>query len=497
MATLHRADNVLVLRIVYDGLAEAGKTTTLRTLSGRLASQCVTPEESDGRTVFFDWFEYRGGRFEGCELQCQVVSVPGQRSLARRRQHLLASADAVVQVASIDSKNLDETIARLQRVKRELDGTPPVGMVLQANKRDLPGALPLVDLREALSAASLPLSVIESTASLGHGVREAFVFAVRLALDHVRELMDLGQLPEGPPKISSPEGLLAELRANEMSPSLRLGTERSSVDSSSPMASALRSVEGSNGTSTSVETPNGADVGPRTPNATVPSGCIWPPVDGRVYLADATETTPTLTRIASGYWGTTASGWRFFSREEDRYEKVEAGRQRLLENARTHALHARLVSHPRCLVLAADGNGAWRLWQIVRERLSMRDRLALILGESDSTRVADTLFDTVRRVLELEEKIAEVPNSPVKASLDTTGVFSGQTLYVGLMTTEQMPQDSRDPTLQDEIRAALEDLPQHRLAVVSALSRKRSEASRSRYPSSTLEVLEVLEGALT
>ncbi|HKU41917.1 MAG TPA: hypothetical protein VJR89_27355, partial [Polyangiales bacterium] len=99
MPIIDNKRGVLVVRLVYDGPPMSGKTTSLRTLARGLGVSVETPEERDGRTVYFDWMDYVGGLFEGRQIRCQVVSVPGQTEHARRRQQLLASADAVVLVA--------------------------------------------------------------------------------------------------------------------------------------------------------------------------------------------------------------------------------------------------------------------------------------------------------------------------------------------------------------------------------------------------------------
>src|SRR5690349_23457204 len=97
MAVLDTAAGEIVIRIVYDGPAEAGKTTSLRALAGSLAQRTHTPaEDGSGRTLWFDWMEYVGGRFEGYRIRCQLVSVPGQVELAARRRQIVLGADAVV-----------------------------------------------------------------------------------------------------------------------------------------------------------------------------------------------------------------------------------------------------------------------------------------------------------------------------------------------------------------------------------------------------------------
>jgi GTPase SAR1 family protein len=96
LAILDKQNNHIVIRLVYDGPPLAGKTTSLKALAGSLSQDIYTPEEVDGRTIFFDWMEYTGGLFEGYQIRCQIISIPGQIVLAPRRQRLLESADAVV-----------------------------------------------------------------------------------------------------------------------------------------------------------------------------------------------------------------------------------------------------------------------------------------------------------------------------------------------------------------------------------------------------------------
>src|SRR5215468_10552355 len=172
MALLHSEANEIVIRLVYDGPPEAGKTTSLRSLAGSLAQPSHTPaEDPDGRTLWFDWMEYVGGRFEGCRIRCQIVSVPGQRALAARRHRVLEGADVVIFVGDSAAREVPRTLAYLFELRDILAAataaTAPVGVILQANKRDLADAVPLDDLRAALAHASWPICVVESIAADG------------------------------------------------------------------------------------------------------------------------------------------------------------------------------------------------------------------------------------------------------------------------------------------------------------------------------------------
>jgi len=105
MAIIDDTRGVLVVRIVYDGPALSGKTTSLRALAQGVSSKVDCPAELAGRTLYFDWVDYVGGLFDGRQIRCQIVSVPGQKDLSHRRKLLLETADAVVLV--LDTRQLE------------------------------------------------------------------------------------------------------------------------------------------------------------------------------------------------------------------------------------------------------------------------------------------------------------------------------------------------------------------------------------------------------
>jgi GTPase SAR1 family protein len=144
LALLDRERNLIVLRVVYDGPPKAGKTTSLRALAGSLGQPLYSPAEEDGRTLYFDWMDYTGGRFDGYQIRCQIISVPGQRELTARRHRLLREADAVVFVADSTEVQLDRTIELLGELPRlTSDATaPPVGVVCRPTSATCPTPRP-------------------------------------------------------------------------------------------------------------------------------------------------------------------------------------------------------------------------------------------------------------------------------------------------------------------------------------------------------------------
>lgn len=220
MAAYDPARAEIVLRVVYDGFAGSGKTTNLHALYDaftlRAADKVWVPAQTrSGRTLFFDWLELEGGFLGDWPLRCQVLSVPGQFALAEKRFVLLHDCDAVVLV--VESTTHGVATARVARcfldaVRSVMPGGGP-GYLVQANKRDLPRALPLDALAGLLApVASPPPRVLEATARTGDGVRETFLAALDLARDRLRPLLAAGLDPRTLPPPQTADALYATLR---------------------------------------------------------------------------------------------------------------------------------------------------------------------------------------------------------------------------------------------------------------------------------------------
>ncbi|HEX7150232.1 MAG TPA: GTPase domain-containing protein [Thermoanaerobaculia bacterium] len=440
MAVLDVEQNAVVIRIVYDGPPEAGKTTSLRALSASLARPMTTPAELDGRTLYFDWLEYTGGLFEGHQIRCQIVTVPGQTVLAQRRRALLESADVVVFVSDSTAEAVETTRAymtELRAILKTLPG-PPVGVIVQANQRDRVGAVELATLRAALPGSGI--AVLESVATEGRGVREAFVFAVRLALDRVREFLRNRSLPISTPDVQTSEDLLQHLQHREgatpkEAPGID-GTNRTSrtdrTNRTEPPLTYRSSAASAFQATIAQESqqPKTASLTPLPPDHHVPSGMIWPPVEGRVLLLEACAEPFMPQQTPHGDWTGATSGWRFHSPKQASYADPELGRKALIQWARLHANGQRWFSAPRAIALAATGDGTWRLWQIVRAATSVRD--AVVRGEASPRALLRSLLDAGRLLLAAAEALPLAP-CRLPITVDTVGSADGVPLYVGFL----------------------------------------------------------------
>lgn len=482
MAILDTAANEIVIRVVYDGPPEAGKTTSMRALGASLSQSTVSPEEdAGGRTLWFDWMEYVGGRFEGSRIRCQIVSVPGQRELGARRKLLLGSADVVVFVGDSTPARWDVSLDYLFELRGLV--AKDVGVVFQANKRDAVGAIDLDQLRLRLGDARWSIGVVESVAADGTGIREAFVYGVRLALDRVREMIVAGTLKEGPPELTSPEQLLAQLRGISASgsgamPRVRVapvdsvaGTLlRDILDAETAVAVSAAPIEVAG-------TWAGGPVGPapRPPDATVPSGAIWPPVEGRALLYEVSQLPLAVRRLANGDWvAGLGTGWRVVSSRDAAFESLDAGRAALVVWARLHAACVPVVSPRRCIVLAATGDGSWRLWQIVRAESSLRDHAAGAASEPTPDLAVFRLCETARLLVDFHARVEAMPCA-LPCGLDTVGQTDARAVYIGLMPEiGAVDRDDRSAAelVESELGPVVElDLASQRDALGTALQR--------------------------
>jgi signal recognition particle receptor subunit beta len=387
MAVIDPRSGALVIRVVYDGGPGAGKTTSLRTLAARLGVNVEAPREVNGRTVFFDWVDYTGGLFEGRQIRCQIISVPGQASLAPRRAHLLRGADVVIFVGDTSPEgypSLDRYLHGLLVLLRSIPG-PTIGVVLQANKRDHLGAAPLESLRDFRNGEAR-LAVFESVATDGAGIREAFVFAVRLALDRVRDLMASGKLLHGPPEIDTSGELLAHLKLIE-GDQLQMAVDDGLVHTrlaslrSAPIDSSNRSSGPSAPRAASAPHISEHPVGtaaPRTselPTSEVPSGLVWPPIEGRIMLHHATAEPPgSVQRSDAEYSCVGASGWIFYSASQAIFPDLNSARAALVAWARAHVCHLDIITEQRCVVVVQDREH-FRLWQVIRTCRNLSDEV--------------------------------------------------------------------------------------------------------------------------
>ncbi len=480
MAVIDETREVLVVRIVYDGPALSGKTTSLKALARGVSSQVNTPAETAGRTLFFDWVDYVGGLFDGRQIRCQIVGVPGQRELAERRRLLLETADAVVLVLDTRQAEWDFSLDWVRRTVpycRAKD--PPVGLVLQANKRDAEDAVEQQTMRADLNRIA-PVALVPSTATTGDGIREAFVLAVRLALDRVRALAASGRLLSGKPDDDTPEELLARLRDAERSGPLPVG--QAFAQSVAQSLALEHETTEPHATSPTIDaTPIDEELG-FVPDPMMPGGMIWPPVDGRALLHEVASLDIKPTRSGRADWCGSGSGFRFHSISSAVFSDPQSARNELIEWARLHAANTAHLSGGRAVILAEAGRGRRRLWQIVRAEATLRERLATALSQLEPEQLAEELLSVAAQLSSARESFFGTTVS-LPCTLWTVGAnTSRRATFVGLMPNRDQqlaPEPSGRELLRRELSPQLRELRRSRVDYSEVVAGVRARAEHA------------------
>jgi len=378
MPVFDSAADRIVVHVVYDGPAFAGKTTNLEQLCAFFTehrrSDLYTTQNAGERTVYLDWLQLEGGVVAGRKLRCQMITVPGQTVLARRRWHLLKRADVVVFVVEATRKGLDDARPMFDMVSsycRELARDLP--LVVQANKLDLPGALDAAAVARAFGLERE--RVVSAQANVGRGVRETAVIAIRAAANVVQRRV----LAEGVDGIAGlavhGREMQAEIerveRENPQSP-ISIMLEHRPPEQRLPAGPPEPPVTALVDLSAGIVTGGLPRVVPPLPQPAVESGCIWPAATGRellrsVPLEQATlraeamragvESTPRSFVFDAGSWCLRTSSERWFA-------GTDQARDALLALVRRKILLGPLLVSDTVLTLQSDPQGGYWLWTV-------------------------------------------------------------------------------------------------------------------------------------
>jgi len=193
MVLFNAATKELTAKIVYYGPGLCGKTTNLQNVYDSLPQdgrgKMLSLATQTDRTLFFDFLPIELGTIRGMKTRIQLYTVPGQVFYDATRKLVLRGADAVVFVADSQPQALEgnkesfqNLIDNLREQGSELDKLPHV---IQFNKRDIPGALPVETLDRELNRFHMP--TFEACANVGNGVRETLTGVAKLVLRHLAE----------------------------------------------------------------------------------------------------------------------------------------------------------------------------------------------------------------------------------------------------------------------------------------------------------------------
>jgi hypothetical protein len=180
-------------KIVYYGPGLGGKTTNLQYVyqitsaenKGKLISLATETE----RTLFFDFLPIDLGQIRGFRTRFHLYTVPGQVFYDSSRKLILKGVDGVVFVADSQEERLDANLESLSNLAQNLKehgfDLEKIPYVLQLNKRDLPSAMTVEDIKQQLLVKGEP--VIEAVATQGVGVLTTLKAVARQVLVELRK----------------------------------------------------------------------------------------------------------------------------------------------------------------------------------------------------------------------------------------------------------------------------------------------------------------------
>ena len=179
MPNINQAFREIVCKIVYYGPGLGGKTTNLQVVHGNIPDDyrgnLVSLATEQDRTLFFDFLPVDVGEVKGYKTKFQLYTVPGQVFYNATRKLVLRDVDGVVFVADSQENRYQDSIDSFRNLNdnlRELGLEPDqVPLVLQYNKRDLPGVVSLEKLEETFNPQG-KLRSFEAVAIEGTGIRE-------------------------------------------------------------------------------------------------------------------------------------------------------------------------------------------------------------------------------------------------------------------------------------------------------------------------------------
>ena len=178
MSLINYASRELNCKIVYYGTGLGGKTTNLEYVYSKVnpdaKGKMISLATETERTLFFDFLPIDLGEVKGFKTRFHLYTVPGQVYYNASRKLILKGVDGVIFVADSQKERMEANIEAMHNLYENLESygydLAKIPFALQYNKRDLPNAMSVEDLRSQLNPANVP--DFEGVAIEGRGVFE-------------------------------------------------------------------------------------------------------------------------------------------------------------------------------------------------------------------------------------------------------------------------------------------------------------------------------------
>jgi len=188
MSFINYSSREINCKIVYYGPGLCGKTTNLQYIYRRMTpdarGKMISLATETERTLFFDFLPLSLGEVRGFKTRFHLYTVPGQVFYDASRRLILRGVDGVVFCADSQLTRVDANVESMENLRvnlREQGYNPEqLPLVLQYNKRDLPGVASVAELHALLNRRNVP--EFESSATTGIGIFETLKAIIKLIL---------------------------------------------------------------------------------------------------------------------------------------------------------------------------------------------------------------------------------------------------------------------------------------------------------------------------
>jgi signal recognition particle receptor subunit beta len=194
MAFINYSAREINCKLVYYGPGLCGKTTNLKYIYEKTAADAkgkmISLATETERTLFFDFLPLALGEIRGFKTRFHLYTVPGQVFYDASRKLILKGVDGVVFVADSQEERFEANIESLENLKANLREQgydfDKIPLVLQYNKRDLPNAVSVDELKNSLNPTG-KIPDFEAAAQSGKGVFETLKALARLVLQELKK----------------------------------------------------------------------------------------------------------------------------------------------------------------------------------------------------------------------------------------------------------------------------------------------------------------------
>src|ERR1041385_2602706 len=192
MSFINYSSREINCKLVYYGPGLCGKTTNLHYIYAKTSPEAkgkmISLATETERTLFFDFLPRALGEIRGFKTRFHLYTVPGQVFYDASRKLILKGVDGVIFVADSQLERLEANEESVENLRTNLAeqgySLEKIPYVIQYNKRDLPNAVSLEELRPVLNPANVP--DYEAVARTGVGVFDTLKAVSKLVLTELK-----------------------------------------------------------------------------------------------------------------------------------------------------------------------------------------------------------------------------------------------------------------------------------------------------------------------